>query len=83
MAHAKYPVFKPMTSCRLRWKRRGPWGWEVWDLFREPDSHLRDSDCDHRSWSCLFLQVSFAIERGIAVSIMGTFVPGTKYGGTG
>ncbi|XP_047996387.1 uncharacterized protein LOC125234221 [Leguminivora glycinivorella] len=59
----------------------GPWGREARELFREIGKRLREKTKDPRSESWLVQQVSIAIQRGNAASVMGTFGPGMARNG--
>ncbi|XP_063389112.1 uncharacterized protein LOC134674887 [Cydia fagiglandana] len=54
----------------------GPWCSEAGELFRDLGRRLRERGNDPRSGSWLVQQISIAIQRGNAASVMGTFGPG-------
>lgn len=82
MKHAKYSALEPMYDfVPVAVETAGPWGTEAKDFMRSLGRRLRDRGCDPRSGSFLAQQISLAIQRGNAASVMGTFGPPTIRGG--
>lgn len=76
LKHAKYAALESMYDfVPVAVETAGPWGNEARELFRDLGRRLRERGNDPRSGSWLVQQVSIAIQRGNAASIMGTFGP--------
>lgn len=79
---AKYSALEQMYDfVPVAVETAGPWCVEALELFRELGKRLRQKGNDPRSGSWLVQQVSIAIQRGNAASIMGTFGSGRMQGG--
>lgn len=80
--HAKYSVLEPAYDfVPVAVETAGSWGTEAKEFVRELGRRLRVRGCDPRSGSYLVQQISLAIQRGNAASVMGTFEPATVRGG--
>lgn len=72
--HTKYSALEPTYDfVPVAVETAGPWGSEALGLFKELGRRLRERGLDPRSGSWLVQQVSIAVQRGNAASILGTF----------
>lgn len=78
LKHAKYAELESTYEFSdFAVETGGPWSREAKELARELGRRLSQLGQDPRSGSFLAQRLSVAIQRGNAVSVMGTFTPGT------
>lgn len=78
LKHTKYSNLEPIYDfVPVAVETSGPWCSEAKCFIKKLGQRLRESGCDPRSGSYLVQQISLAVQRGNAASILGTFAPDT------